>query len=135
MGQGQLLRSPQRGKASHASLGVPAPRPFGLTPLGVETPVNLALFAPTRRKAPYMDSETLRHLIRQKLGDGRLPNNSIPRVWGGAGAGESCDACEEIITKVQFIMEGVSTSEGAPAIQMHVGCFKIWDEERVVPGR
>jgi len=82
-----------------------------------------------------MDSQPLRHLIRDKLGDGRLPNNSIPRVWGGAGAGETCDGCEEIITKSQFVFEGVSTSDGKPAIQMHVACFKIWDEERVVPGR
>jgi hypothetical protein len=82
-----------------------------------------------------MESQTLRRLIRQKLADGRLPNNSIPRVWGGAGAGETCDGCEEIITKSQFVMEGIATSEGRNAVQFHVGCFKIWDEERVVPGR
>jgi hypothetical protein len=42
-----------------------------------------------------MEQETLRHLIRRKLADGRLPQNSIPRLWGGAGNGETCDACEE----------------------------------------
>ena len=82
-----------------------------------------------------MDSQPLRRLIRDKLGDGRLPHNSIPRVWGGAGAGETCDACEELVTKTQFIMEGVSTDNGKIAIQFHVACFKIWDEERMVPGR
>lgn len=82
-----------------------------------------------------MDSQAIRVLIRRKLGDGRLPQNSIPRVWGGAGAGETCDGCEELINNSQFVFEGVSTSEGRRAIQMHVACFKMWDEERVVPGR
>jgi hypothetical protein len=40
----------------------------------------------------------LRLLIRSKLADGRLPVNGIPRMWGGPGAGESCDACEGIVT-------------------------------------
>ena len=82
-----------------------------------------------------MDAQSIRVLIRRKLADGRLPHNSIPRVWGGAGAGETCDGCEGIIAKTQFVFEGVSTSEGRPAIQMHVACFKMWDEERAAPGR
>jgi hypothetical protein len=39
-----------------------------------------------------MELEALRPLIRSKLTDGRLPLNSIPRVWGGPGNGETCDA-------------------------------------------
>ena len=85
-----------------------------------------------------MEQEILRRLIRSKLADGRLPQNSIPRLWGGAGNGETCDACEEIITKTQFVMEfvmeGVSTT-GGKGIQFHVGCLHIWDAERCVPGR
>jgi len=76
-----------------------------------------------------MEQEPLRRLIRDKLADGRLPQNSIPRVWGGAGNGETCDACEEIIIKTQFVMEGVSTT-GGKGIQFHVGCFHMWDAER-----
>ena len=41
-----------------------------------------------------MESEALRLLIRQKLQDGRLPLNSMPRFWGGPADGEVCDACE-----------------------------------------
>jgi hypothetical protein len=82
-----------------------------------------------------MDPSAVRRLIEQKLTDGRLPHNSIPRVWGGAGAGETCDACEEIVTKTQFVMEGVSTSVDKRAVQFHVACFQLWDEVRVVPGR
>ena len=43
-----------------------------------------------------MEQTALRLLIQSKLADGRLPQDSIPRVWGGAGAGETCDACEEL---------------------------------------
>ena len=81
-----------------------------------------------------MEQETLRRLIRNKLADGRLPQNSIPRLWGGAGNGETCDACEEIITKTQFVMEGVSTTGGL-GIQFHVGCLHLWDAENCAPGR
>jgi hypothetical protein len=82
-----------------------------------------------------MEQEVLRHLIRSKLADGRLPQDSIPRLWGGAGNGETCDACEEIITKTQFVMEGVSAETGGKGIQFHVGCLHLWDSERWAPGR
>ena len=76
-----------------------------------------------------MEQNALRLLIQSKLADGRLPQDSIPRVWGGVGAGETCDACEELISKMQFVMEGISTT-GGKGIQFHVGCFHLWDEER-----
>jgi hypothetical protein len=52
-----------------------------------------------------MEQQALRFLIQRKLADGRLPHDSIPRVWGGPGNGETCDACEDIILKEQFGME------------------------------
>jgi hypothetical protein len=79
-----------------------------------------------------VEKGAIRALIQTKLADGRLPHNSIPRVWGGAGAGEICDACDEVITKAQFVMEGVG--EGHKAIQLHVLCFQLWDSVRTVPG-
>ena len=82
-----------------------------------------------------MDPVSLRALIRQKLSDGRLPHNSIPRVWGGPSAGETCDGCEETIARHQFVMEGASTSHHKRALQFHVECFHLWDDERTVPGR
>lgn len=81
-----------------------------------------------------MEDHTLHLLIRSKLADGQLPQDSIPRMWGGPGNGESCDACEETITKAQFVMEGVSNSEGGRGVQLHVRCFQVWDAERQVPG-
>ena len=36
-----------------------------------------------------MDRLTLTLLIHDKLADGRLPHNHIPRMWGGPGNGET----------------------------------------------
>jgi hypothetical protein len=55
-----------------------------------------------------MQQHSLQLLIRHKLANGTLPPNSIPRVWGGPGNGESCDACETIITKDEWVIEGIS---------------------------
>ena len=79
-----------------------------------------------------MDSELLSLVIRDKLANGVLPHDSIPRIWGGPGQGERCDGCEEIVTKPQMLMEGIS--EDAHGIQMHVRCFYVWDNERRAVG-
>jgi hypothetical protein len=72
-----------------------------------------------------------RSLIRTKLQDGRLPVGNILRFWGGPGNGETCDACEDIITKDQMVMEGDSlTVGGGRPLQVHTECFRIWDAER-----
>ena len=79
-----------------------------------------------------MEERLTRLLIRAKLADGRLPHDSIPRVWGGPGNGETCDGCEEIVVKAQMIIEGVG--ESGFGVQFHVRCFHLWDSERNVPG-
>ncbi|HUG36381.1 MAG TPA: hypothetical protein VML54_05490 [Candidatus Limnocylindrales bacterium] len=49
----------------------------------------------------------------------------MPRVWGGPGNGERCDACEEVISSKELIMAGLP-AEGAPSlVQLHVECFYI----------
>ena len=80
-----------------------------------------------------MEPDPLVAIIRAKLVDGRLPHNSIPRVWGGAGGNETCVACDEVIPKTQFVIEGIG--EGMKAVQFHVRCFYLWDIERKPPGR
>jgi hypothetical protein len=78
--------------------------------------------------------EAIRILIREKLRDGRLPYDSMPRFWGGPADGEVCDACEKPITKQQLVMEGIaSTLSDKKPIQFHVACFQIWDAERRAP--
>ena len=85
---------------------------------------------------PELETNALRLLIRQKLADGRLPRSAIPRVWGGKGAGEQCRACEESITKSEFVMEGpvLGDARSSDVVQFHVLCFYMWDDERL-PGR
>ena len=83
-----------------------------------------------------MDDHGFLHLlIQRKLDDGRLPHNSIPRIWGGPGDGEACDACEEPIPKNQLLMEGISLDGDRRPVQFHVRCFYLWDEIRKAPGR
>jgi hypothetical protein len=83
-----------------------------------------------------MDDQGFLHLlIQRKLDDGRLPHNSIPRIWGGPGNGEACSACEEPIPKSQLIMEGISLDGDRRPVQFHVGCFYLWDKVRKAPGR
>jgi hypothetical protein len=82
-----------------------------------------------------MEPVSLHSVIRQKLADGRLPQNSIPRVWGGPSNAEICDACDEKIGPTQFVMECVSVDQTKRALQFHVECLYIWDKERGVPGR
>jgi hypothetical protein len=79
-----------------------------------------------------MEEQALRLLIRQKLADGRLPHDSIPRVWGGPSDGETCNACGESVTKPALIMEGIALGGTAP-LRLHVQCFYMWDGERRGP--
>ena len=79
-----------------------------------------------------MEKSALRSLILAKLDDGRLPHDSIPRLWGGPGAGETCNACDEIVSKGQLVMEGINRT--GITVQFHVACFSLWDGLRVVDG-
>jgi hypothetical protein len=81
-----------------------------------------------------MDSNALREIIATKLADGRLPQNSIPRVWGGPGHGETCRACDEVVPPGQLLMEGISIDATQIGIQFHVKCFYLWDTLRKVAG-
>ena len=76
-----------------------------------------------------MDVNALRLIIRGKLADGRLPLNSISRIWGGPGKGESCSACDGIVTKGEFVIEGISLAVGQRPLQLHVRCFWLWESE------
>ena len=80
-----------------------------------------------------MHQQALQLLIRQKLQNGRLPYNSIPRVWGGRGNGEDCDACDIIITEYDWVIEGISLAGGRRPLQLHLECFHLWEQERRRP--
>jgi hypothetical protein len=78
-----------------------------------------------------MEQKSLRALVIEKLADGRLPHDSTPRFWGGPGNNETCVACNLVIGRDQFVMEG--DGDGMPPIQFHITCFHFWDEERTKP--
>jgi len=77
-----------------------------------------------------MNQESLRLLIRHKIQDGRLPHDSLTRVWSTASDGETCDACDTILAKDQMLMEGMTLAPGRKPLQLHVRCFQVWDHER-----
>ena len=75
-----------------------------------------------------MDEATLRMLIAQKLADGQLPNESIPRISGRPATGEPCDACGRAIEPGHFVMRGAGRNDRA--MQFHVDCLYLWDVAR-----
>ena len=78
--------------------------------------------------------DAIRTLIRRKLRDGRLPLDSIPRVWGGPADGQACDVCDKPITKQQLVLEGLTdTRKDKKPFQFHVTCFELWNDERRKP--
>jgi len=77
-----------------------------------------------------MDDEALHILIAHKLQDGRLPRNSVPRVLGRPGNGETCDACELPMTQEQMAIQGIALAAGRRPMQLHASCFQIWETER-----
>ena len=76
-----------------------------------------------------MDEETVQRLIQEKLADGRLPHDSIPRISARPGDGETCAACDETVTQAQIVVENIDDSRHRP-MQFHVLCFYLCTVER-----
>jgi hypothetical protein len=78
-----------------------------------------------------MDHESLRLLIREKLGDGRLPQECAPKIWSSASKWETCGGCDETIEARQMSIDGIDLAGGrVGSIQLHVECFYLWNAER-----
>jgi hypothetical protein len=78
-----------------------------------------------------MRKESLLILIRHKLNEGSLPQDSMPRVWGASANGDFCDACDQAIPADEYVIEGIwFDGDGKRGLQFHVQCFSVWDEER-----
>jgi hypothetical protein len=78
-----------------------------------------------------MDHQPLRLLIQQKLADGRLPRQRVPRFRSGASKGEACNACDEVIAGRQLWIEGIALAGGGRRdLRLHVQCLYLWDDER-----
>ena len=72
-------------------------------------------------------NQTILRMIQEKLVDGRLPQDPLPRVCGGPGQGETCDGCGEIVTRAELALENADAEH---PIHFHVPCFYIWDAQR-----
>jgi hypothetical protein len=107
-----------------------------LTLLGVETPVNVAFVeAPSALESPMefvIPYDVVRLLIQTKLRDGRLPYDGVTRSWSSPSAGETCEGCDMLLAKEHALM-AVTTLTCTRAIQFHVICFQVWNEERRTP--
>jgi hypothetical protein len=78
---------------------------------------------------PY---DIVRLLIQGKLRDGRLPYDGVTRSWSSPSAGETCEGCDVLLAKEHALME-VTTPTRSKAIQFHVICFQVWNDERRAP--
>jgi hypothetical protein len=75
------------------------------------------------------DLEAIRLLIQQRLQDGRLPHDKAPARWS-RGDGALCDACGEITTTNQVMMEaGPSANEKQQSLCFHDDCCQLWNAE------
>ena len=71
-------------------------------------------------------------LIQGKLRDGRLPYDGVTRSWSSPSAGETCEGCDMLLAMEHALME-VTTLTRSKAIQFHVICFQVWNDERRAP--
>ena len=66
-----------------------------------------------------MEHDSLVAIIRAKLADGRLPHDSIPRVWGGAGN-------NDLVTRRGHVDGGALPVSDAPSsIPIRAGPFNV----------
>ena len=71
----------------------------------------------------------LARIIGQKLNTGRLPQTSVPRIYGAPGVGGVCDACDKSLAPTQLVMSVPWPSRRTFA-HLHADCFMAWNEVR-----
>jgi hypothetical protein len=79
-----------------------------------------------------MHDDALRVIIRNKLADGRLPQDNVKWLVRAPNSnGYRCDACSLDVLAQQHLIQG-ATGLGA-TFRFHLLCFYLWDEERQAP--
>jgi hypothetical protein len=78
---------------------------------------------------PY---DVVRLLIQGKLRDGRLPYDGVTRAWSSPSARERCEGCDMLLA-TEHVLMAVTTLTRSKAIQFHVICFQVWNDERRAP--
>lgn len=76
-----------------------------------------------------MDEDLVRHLVRRKLSEGRLPRTRAVDIWAVPSDGQTCDGCGEQIERNQQIVWAIATRDWM-SIQFHEDCYQIWEVER-----
>jgi hypothetical protein len=81
-----------------------------------------------------MDDIVRRQNIRDRIADGRLPNE-IGRVSATYGTGEACDACSLAVSTEQVLYR--LGRLGVRELIFHNACFAIWklERDRMYPSR
>ena len=105
-----------------------APRPLGLTPAGVETQVNLAYQSVLAVREAQIWTNKMSASSSAVSFTTAACHMTASRAWGGPSDGETCDACDTRLLKVQLVMEGSTLARRH--LQFHVRCFQLWDAER-----
>jgi hypothetical protein len=82
-----------------------------------------------------MDDIVRRQNIRDRISDGRLPNDKIGRVSATYGTGEACDACSLAVSTEQVLYR--LGRLGMRELIFHNACFAIWklERDRMYPSR
>ena len=80
------------------------------------------------------DEKILREKAGTAIRDGKLPDRSPDRTWGGPGVGAACSVCGVPVTKDQMEFEIEFAHNGdAPGLDkfhVHTRCFAAWEFER-----
>jgi len=74
--------------------------------------------------------EDLRLRARERIHDGRLPNSTHCRTWGGRGSDEPCALCDLIIrpNEVEYEIETLG-KDGVRTYCFHFLCHYAWQSE------
>jgi hypothetical protein len=80
------------------------------------------------QNADEMDDGPLRHLIREKLHEGRLPQGAAVYIAVAPSAGEICTGCDQPIGSVAW---KIATRDSATVRAFDEECFHLWDVERL----
>jgi len=77
------------------------------------------------------DESVLKKTARDKIHHGRLPESQPDRTtWVGAGSGEACAVCDEVVSPDRIGMEIEFWHAEPLKHALHAECFLAWEVER-----
>jgi hypothetical protein len=70
----------------------------------------------------------VRRVVRDKIGDGRLPGDQTGAVSVTNGTDEICNVCSEAVSLDEVLYR--LAHERAGRFVFHAACFAVWRDER-----